>query len=121
MTADIIAAERSLLEAMTGSDLEALDRLLHEDLVFTNHLGMVMSKQADLDDHRSGRLVIDHISVHEQRISLIGDTAVVSLLKTITGHYQGQGFVSTFRFTRVWKSFAPGWKVIAAASVLVNA
>ena len=36
--------EKQLKDAMSTSDVTALDRLLSPDLIFTNHLGQVVSK-----------------------------------------------------------------------------
>lgn len=44
-------SEAELQQAMLDSNVKALDRLLDDDLTFTNHLGMVLGKQDDLTAH----------------------------------------------------------------------
>jgi uncharacterized protein DUF4440 len=117
MINEIIRLEEKLIEAILYSDVTVLDELLHADLVFVNHLGMLISKQEDLAPHLSGDLKITEILTADQHISLFGDTAVVSVFKDIKGSYLAEEFQSRLRFTRVWKLFGQDWKVISASSV----
>jgi hypothetical protein len=117
MINEIIKLEERIIEAFLYSDVAVLDLLLHADLVFVNHLGMLVSKQEDLAGHLSGALKIAEILTADQHISLFGDTAVVSVFKDIKGSYLSEDFQSRLRFTRVWKLFEQGWKVISATSV----
>jgi hypothetical protein len=50
----ITVAEERLRLAMLDSGSGALDELISADLIFTNHLGQALGKQADLELHRSG-------------------------------------------------------------------
>jgi len=42
--AQIVECEERLRQAMLQSDVAVLDQLLSPNLIFTNHLGMLMSK-----------------------------------------------------------------------------
>ncbi|WP_316811080.1 nuclear transport factor 2 family protein [Pedobacter heparinus] len=117
MISEIIKLEENIIEAILYSDVAVLDGLLHTDLVFVNHLGVLVSKQDDLAPHLSGELKFKEILIADQQISVFGDTVVVSVFKDIKGSYLSQDFESRVRFTRVWKLFEQGWKVIAATSV----
>jgi hypothetical protein len=117
MVNEIIRLEEAIIEAILYSDVAVLDQLLHADLVFVNHLGMLISKQEDLAPHLSGELKISEILTADQHISLFGDTAVVCVFKDIKGSYLAGDFQSGVRFTRVWKLFGQDWKVISATSV----
>jgi ketosteroid isomerase-like protein len=46
--------EEKLRQAMLASDIEALDELIADDLIFTMHTGLVINKQDDLEAHRTG-------------------------------------------------------------------
>ena len=118
---DIQAAEDALKQAMLTSDVEALERLLADDLIFTNHLGQLMSKQADLEAHRSGAIAIESVELSDQNIREMNDGAIVTVAAHIVGQFAGSPFAETLRFTRVWQSVAPGqWQVIAAHSSRVG-
>lgn len=113
-------AEDQLIQAIISSDVEILDTLLDESLLFTNHLGMLLRKQDDLDAHRNGIIKIVSIRASDQRIELFNDTAVVNVVLLIDGSYQEQRNEANFRFTRVWKLFANNkLRLIAAHSCLL--
>jgi len=94
--------EERLRLAMLESDITTLDELLSPDLVFTNHLGQLMTKQDDVDAHQSGMLNISMISLSDKKINIYNDVAVVSVQAHIIGSYAETTSDSHFRFTRVW-------------------
>ena len=109
--------EDRLTEAMLRSDVNVLDELLSSDLVFTNHLGHLMTKQDDLEAHKSGILKIETLTPSEQRIQILNDVAVVTVKVHILGSFAGVSSESDFRFTRVWaRSSNNLWQIIAAHS-----
>jgi len=60
-------AEDALLAAMRVSDIEALDRLIGDNLRFTRPDGSVIDKRADLEAHRSGITRFNRIEELERR------------------------------------------------------
>ena len=66
----IVALEEQLETAMLNSDVAVLDHLLADDLIFTSHLGQIMSKQDDLEAHKSGFVKINSIDQSEQHIKM---------------------------------------------------
>ena len=116
----IDACENRLKHAMLNSDVKALDELLAPNLIFTNHLGALMTKQQDLDAHHLGLLKINDISLSDNKTLVCHDVVVVSVQAFIKGSFNGSASESTFRFTRVWaKAGSDKWQVIAAHSCLV--
>lgn len=116
LEAQIKNAEEQLRMAMLASDVKALDELLATDLLFTNHLGQSLSKEADLSAHKSGALSISKLEPSEEQIKLVsGNVAVVSVRVQVTGTYSGQPAGGDFRFTRVWAQSPKGrWQIVAA-------
>lgn len=117
MESEILKLEAQLIAAILDSDTKLLDQLLHDDLVFVNHMGMVLSKKEDLAPHISGDLKITGLIASDQQLHIFEDTCVVVVTKEIRGNYLNQPFESHVKFTRVWKSFDGDWKVITASSV----
>lgn len=109
--------EENLRQAMLLSDIPTLDKLLSPRLVFTNHLGQLMTKQNDLEAHQSGRVKISKIILSNQNITLHDEIAIVSVQARITGSFAGETSDSHFRFTRVWRqSSTHTWQIIAGHS-----
>lgn len=117
----ILALEDKLKTAMLSSDVALLDQLLADDLIFTSHFGQIMSKQDDLEAHRSGFVKIKAIEQSEYRIKRQDNIAIVSVLSRIQGEFGGEESFAALRFTRVWqKNKSDEWQVTAAQSTLVN-
>ena len=113
----IIEVEKRLLEAMRKSDVNALNELLHDDLLFVLPSGEVITKQMDLETHSSGNLTFDEITSSIDSIQLIDENAVVTLSSKIKGKMLQQNFEGQFRYIRVWKMFNDTIKVIAGSCV----
>lgn len=112
--AEVEAAEFELREAMLRGHVEALDRLLAEELIFTSHTGHVMGKAEDLAAHRDRLLRLSRVDVSDRQIRLAGDAAVVTLRAEMAGTWDGNAFVGAFRYSRFWRREATGLRVLAA-------
>ena len=113
-TPQIETLETRLIEAMKTSNVQELDTLIDDDLIFTSHTGQLFTKQDDLDSHASGNIEIFSIDPHEQKIRIEGNVAIVSVLLEISGSFFGNTEVGFYRFTRIWKDHNGTWQVIAA-------
>ncbi len=113
---EIKELEEELRLAMIAGDVARLDALISNDLIFTDHTGTVLTKEMDLDVHRSGNLKINSLHPREQKIRLHGDTAVVSVLMDIEGVYLQQAFIACNRYTRIWARKHGKWMIIAVHS-----
>ena len=70
-TSTIKAHEALLRQAMLAGDVAGLDALLADELLFTDQRGQLLTKQADLEAHRSRTLVLAAITPSEQRILVL--------------------------------------------------
>ncbi|WP_299412921.1 nuclear transport factor 2 family protein [Acaryochloris sp. IP29b_bin.148] len=117
----IIDVEEQLRLAMLTSDVPALDQLLADDLVFTSHLGQIMTKQDDLAFHQSGLCRFQAIEYLERRIQPLGERVIVCLRVQWTGFYGENPFQDNLRFTRLWqRSPQDLWQVIVGHSSVVQ-
>ncbi|WP_026692333.1 nuclear transport factor 2 family protein [Peribacillus kribbensis] len=99
----IIDYEESLQTAMLSSNVEMLDELIADDLIFVNDLGQILSKEADIEAHRSGNLKITGIDVLEQRIRLLNTLALTVTRVALTGTFGEEPINGEFCYTRVWE------------------
>ena len=111
--------EERLRQAMTSSDVKALDALLADDLTFVDATGKVWSKSDDLNGHRYGMQRIDKLEVEEQSIRVYGAFAVTVTRVALSGTFAGAPFAGSLRYTRTWGETAGGWRVVAAQCGLV--
>lgn len=118
---DIEHYETRLKDAMLASDVAELDKLLASDLVFTNHLGQLMSKSDDLEAHRSGAVRIAEVEADDVEIKLLDGVAIVLAKVHIAGEFFGHQSTADFRFTRVWaKGAGDAWQLSVAHSTLIS-
>lgn len=107
--------ENTLLQAMLAHDVEKLDALLHDDLLFITPDGQTVTKAMDLDAHRKGLMAIERITTVIEQINIIGDNAVVTLVMDTKGKMIDMPIEGKFRYIRVWKKLGDGFKVIGGS------
>ena len=88
---------------MKESDVNILDQLIHEDLLFNGPTGEPVTKEIDLSAYRSGNMVIEKNTISNQLINIFDDTAVVTVAVDIEGSFMKQPIKGAFRYVRVWK------------------
>jgi len=113
-TETVVAAERALQAAMRGSDVAALERLLHPDLLAVAPDGSLVDRAADLAAHRSGRFAIAALSEQELEVRVAGDAAVTFVVLDVTGTIDGADASGRLRYTRTWVRDGGEWRVLAA-------
>jgi ketosteroid isomerase-like protein len=120
---EILAQEDRLTQATRQLDLEALDRIYADDVLFTGVTGATCDKASLMDEARRGHAErqsaaeTKHYVASYDKVDIEvvahGDTAVTSWRFIITIHNNGQETTRTFRTTNVWMKRQPGWQVIA--------
>lgn len=106
---DIHACEARLRDAALAGDVAALDALLADDLIFTNQIGQVLTKDDDLALHRTGALRLDSLAFSDYRLRRLDETHVLATLRADA---------TRLRFTRVWQRqdgsrHGGAWQIIA--------
>ena len=105
---------------MRSHDTVTLDRLIADDLLFTDHLGRHITKAWDLAQHASGRMTIDEMVASEQVVRELPKAAVVSVSLYMRGTYEQQPFEGHIRYTRFWMLRERRWQVVGGHSSLVG-
>jgi len=116
-TAEIQNCEKTLLKAIKENDINTLDQLLHNDLLFVNPMGQVITKAMDIANYRSGQVKIQLIAASDQVINLIDDNAVVTVRIKLKGEYLEHTLDESFQYLRVWTKHELNWKIIAGSCI----
>ena len=117
----IQALESRLQNAMLNSNVDELNELLADDLIFTNHVGHLMTKWDDLNMHKFGILKIKKIELANLNIKLLNGVALVNTEARIRGIFNNQTSENKFRFSRIWsKNSNNMWQVVMAHSTLIT-
>ncbi|WP_175721700.1 nuclear transport factor 2 family protein [Burkholderia anthina] len=105
--------EAALRAAMLANDVEVLDTLLDDDLVFTVPSGGIISKNDDLSAHRAKLLRLDTLDVQETRADAIGELILTTTRAMLAGRFDDTAFSGTFAYTRLWRRLGSRWRVVA--------
>jgi len=117
---DILAIENDLIEAIKKNDIGFLDRVLHDELVFLAPDGQIVTKQMDLDSHRRGDMIVDHLIPSFGDVRISDDIATVVVVYETKGSMLGRPIQGKFRYLRVWKEFGDGLKVVAGCCSMLS-
>jgi ketosteroid isomerase-like protein len=111
---EIVALEAALRAAQLQADVQALTRLISDDLLFTGPDGQLGTKAQDLEAHGSGVVRFRSHVPEELRIRRVGANVVVTALRArLEVDVAGTRVGGTYRYTRVWAREADGqWHVV---------
>ncbi len=112
----IKVVEAQLLTAMKNADIEQLNALLHDDLLFNIPGGQTFTKSMDMASYQSGEMQIDELVTGDVQVRDMENTVVVVTTIHMKGQYKDYKINDNYRFLRVWKLFGTQWKVIAGSS-----
>ncbi|WP_375470029.1 nuclear transport factor 2 family protein [uncultured Nostoc sp.] len=121
LTQELENLEVELREAMLRNDITALDRLLADEVIFTDPQGSVIDKVEDLSLHQSGDLVVTSYETDELIVRVFGSTGITNLKVRLTGLFKGESFSGVYRYTRTYLKQNEQWQIIAAQATAIAA
>jgi ketosteroid isomerase-like protein len=117
MTKDqILALEQRRFKAMCAGDADALDELLHRDLVYTHSSGAVDSKASYTRGVREKKWDYRSIKSSDETVSVYGGTALVHCRLQIDLKREGVPKTIDAVALTVWIEDAGRWQVAAVHS-----
>ena len=106
---EIIALENRRIEAMTKGDIQALEEILADDLIYTHTTARIDTKASFIDAISSGRSNYRSVERKDVKVRQFGDSAVV------TGHAKIHVGDNKFeaRFIDVYAKRDGTWQMVA--------
>ena len=117
----VLDLEQRRWRALVAGDLEELDRLFDDAMVYTHSNGMVDSKQSYLGALRDGVFRYVDIDVQEAVPHEYGGTVVVTGTALATSESAHGRLVSPLRYSGVWAETDGEWRFVAWHSCPVPA
>lgn len=117
---EIESLEAELAQAMLHNNVTALDRLLADEVIFTDPQGGVINKAQDLALHRAGVLVVTTYEVDDLTSLVLDSTAVTNMKVKVVGTFKDEPFEGIYRYTRTYLKQNGQWKIIAAQATAVT-
>ncbi len=112
MELEIRQYEERLRIAMMNSDIEVLDKLISDDLVFINHSGQLISKDNDLDFHKNEIARLRNINIINQNVYAAENIAIVISDVNLEVVDNNQTSIESLIYTRVWQKTNDEWMII---------
>ena len=108
----IDAAVRRAMALAAGDEAE-LRRLMHPDLQWTTFKGSVLSYEQYITGNTRGELRWRAQRLDDVRVTVVGDTAVLTAWVTDEVSRDGRDEVFTLRLTQTWVRTGGGWRCLA--------
>jgi hypothetical protein len=111
----VVAVESRLVNAIKESNVDALDELLHPNLLFMTPDGKTITKEMDLAAHREGNMSVFKVISVIENIQIVNDTAIVTVICQTEGIMMGNPISGKFRYIRFWKLVNNSLQVVAGS------
>ena len=113
--------EEKLLDGFKRRDLNILDLLFAEGMLFHDQYGNVLDTEMDLEAYRSGMIKINKINVSKREIRVFESIVIVSASLFIKGSYSNILLNGKYQWLGVWGKVSEDWKVISASCTSISA
>jgi len=110
---EVLKIEEVRNQALQHSDVAALDRLYSDDVVYTNSTGAYLTKAQHLANVKDRTLNFKSFKHSDVRVSVHGNTGIVSGLSTSVVDYQGTVSTNPRRFLNVYSKEGGRWLCVA--------
>ena len=116
MEEEVRIAERALRRAVLDADVDALDGLLADEVLYVAPDGSTLDKAADLQAYRSGDLRIHRYDPRgEPSIRRVADEVVLlTTVVDLAAEFRGAAHAGVFRYTRLYVRRAAAWRIAFA-------
>jgi ketosteroid isomerase-like protein len=111
-------AEAAIAAAIPAHDVEALDELLHDELVWTDWTGGSGGKEEDLAAHRANAFTADVYDVRSLAVDIATEELAVTRTEVAV---EGRPVSGRLFYTRVWMRDGERWRVRVAHLGLAEA
>ncbi len=117
----ITTVSDQLTQAFGEGDIGWMEKHFADDLTAIHSNGKLVTKAQEIDNVKTGNIKWASVDLHDRKIRVFGDTAVVTTLASSTGTVGGSPYSGDFRTTQVWVKRDGNWRMVAFQSTRVPA
>ena len=110
---EILGLEDKRFAAMVARDFAALDKLVHDELLYTHSSGVTDTKPSWLESMKSGNVKYKSASCSERQVRFFGEVALIRGRAAIEVEIGGQPKSLRLLFLNAWTRTPQGWKFAA--------
>jgi ketosteroid isomerase-like protein len=115
----VLRLEQQWENALTNSDISALENLYDESLIYTHSNGKVDTRESYLAAIKSGATKYQSMKRDEIKVSVYGHTAVVTCHWEVHILSRGNKTDLNARYLHVYAEQPDGWKLVAHESTRI--
>jgi len=113
----VMEADQDWAQATTKGDSAALDRILHEELIYIHSNGEADTKAQFMDNIKTGKRRYESIDLKNPRVRVFGSAAVVTSTAAIKTSMQGKaGPPANLAFLHTYIKDKGRWRMVAHQS-----
>jgi ketosteroid isomerase-like protein len=112
--------EQQWRQAQLHGDAAAIDHLLADDYIGITSNGLLQTKEQTLARLRSGQVVLKRMELTEVKVSVHGETAVVTSRAEVETTQNGVERDGIYRYTRVYQHRGGVWKIVNFEATRIN-
>ena len=105
--------EKEVCDSIISRNTAVLEKYVSETAVFTDPGGMVYTKKNLVELLKSGQLKYESSVNSDMKITVNGDTAVITYQSTDKGMYGARDISGKYRWTDTWTKINGKWMLIA--------
>lgn len=117
---EILAIETQKNDAMQKGDVQVLEPIYGDSLIFVNARGQVLTKQDRLKEFDSGSVRYQSFFQGDYRFHIYGNTAIVTGIACSVVDYHGRVNRTPRRFTSVYVKLDGRWRFVAHQATLAS-
>jgi len=110
---EILGLEDKRFAAMIARDLAALEKLTHDQLLYTHSSGLTDTKASWLESIKAGKAKYKSVDCSERKVRFLGEVALVNGKAAIEVDVNGQPKSLRLVFLNAWTRTQQGWKFVA--------
>jgi len=110
---ELLGLEDKRFAAMIARDFAALEKLTHEELLYTHSSGVTDTKASWLESMKSGKVKYKSVSCSERQLKFFGEVALIRGRAAIEVDIGGQPKSLRLLFLNAWTRTPQGWKFAA--------
>jgi ketosteroid isomerase-like protein len=115
----VLRLEQQWENALTNSDISALDKLYDDTMVYTHSNGKVDTKETYLSAIKSGATKYQSMTRDDIKVSVYGHAAVVTCHWEVHILARGNKIDMNARYLHVYAEQPNGWKLVAHESTRI--
>ena len=109
----ILELEDHRFAAMVARDFAALDKMVHDELLYTHSSGVTDNKASWLESMKSGKVKYKSASCSDRQVRFFGDVALTRGRAAIEVDIAGQPKSLRLLFLMAYTRTPQGWKFVA--------